>query len=200
MSSDDRFVKSITTIQDLPTPTLTSSENINTDGSWFSWQLIVIIILVLAILGFNIFTYLAKGTEGIADIIETIFGPILRLFGYATLQTTKQVIQTSAEGTTASVDLIAGTAVSGINKLETTSQDNQKDNIDKALSNAKTNYENVRPDEANSNIQYSGKAGWCYIGESNGTRTCAEIGVNDICMSGDIFPTNDVCVNPNLRA
>jgi hypothetical protein len=204
MSSDDRFIKSITTIQDLPT-TLTSSinnsENINTDGSWFSWQLIVIIILVLAILGFNIFTYLAKGTEGIADIIETIFGPILRFFGYATLQTTKQVIQTSAEGTTAGVDIVAGTAVSGINKLEDTStNNNQNDNLDKALSNAKTSYKNVRPDEANSNIQYSGKSGWCYIGESNGTRTCAEVGVNDICMSGDIFPTNDVCVNPNLRA
>jgi len=27
-----------------------------------------------------------------------------------------------------------------------------------------------------------------------------QVGVNDECMSGDVFPTNDVCVNPNLRA
>jgi hypothetical protein len=24
--------------------------------------------------------------------------------------------------------------------------------------------------------------------------------VNDMCMSGDIFPTQAVCMNPNLRA
>jgi hypothetical protein len=25
------------------------------------------------------------------------------------------------------------------------------------------------------------------------------VGMNDTCMSGDIFPTSAVCVNPNLR-
>jgi len=197
MSTDNAFVKSITTIQE-DLPTLSSSSNsLSSDGaSWFSWQTIIIIILILTILGFNIFTYLAKGTEGIADIIETIFGPILKFFGYTTLQTTKQVIQTTAQGTTAGVNIVADTAVSGINKLENVGTEN---NLDKALSNAKQTEQQVKPDESNSNIQYSGKAGWCYIGESNGTRTCAEVGVNDICMSGDIFPTNDVCVNPNLR-
>lgn len=197
MSTDNPIVKSITTIQE-DLPTLTSTTNsLNSDGtSWFSWQTIIIIILILAILGFNIFTYLAKGTEDIANIIETIFGPVLRFFGYSTLQTTKQIVQTSAEGTTAGVNIVADTAVSGINKLENVGTE---DNLDKALSNAKQSEQQVKPDEANSNIQYSGKAGWCYIGESNGTRTCAEIGVNDKCMSGDIFPTNDVCVNPNLR-
>jgi hypothetical protein len=46
----------------------------------------------------------------------------------------------------------------------------------------------------------SGKAGWCLIGEDRGIRSCMKVGLNDTCMSGDIFPTNDVCVNPNLRA
>lgn len=48
----------------------------------------------------------------------------------------------------------------------------------------------------------SGKSGWCLVGEARGagTRTCAPVGVNDVCMSGDIFPTQDVCVNPSLRA
>ena len=44
-----------------------------------------------------------------------------------------------------------------------------------------------------------GKAGWCYIGEDRGFRSCSQVGVNDKCMSGDIFPSQEICINPNLR-
>lgn len=43
------------------------------------------------------------------------------------------------------------------------------------------------------------KPGWCYIGEDRGFRVCSNIGVNDECMSGQIFPTQDICINPSLR-
>jgi hypothetical protein len=65
------------------------------------------------------------------------------------------------------------------------------------------NGEDYQADDSTSSIQMSsttGKAGWCYIGEERGFRTCAEVGVNDTCMSGDIFPSQQICVNPNLRA
>jgi len=45
----------------------------------------------------------------------------------------------------------------------------------------------------------SNKAGWCYIGNYSGYRSCSRVGDADKCMSGDIFPTQDVCVNPSLR-
>ena len=54
--------------------------------------------------------------------------------------------------------------------------------------------------EPNESMNYTtGKAGWCFIGDDRNTRSCAKIGVNDMCMSGDIFPTQEVCMNPNLR-
>jgi len=43
------------------------------------------------------------------------------------------------------------------------------------------------------------KSGHCYIGEDRGFRSCIEVGEGDVCMSGDIFPTRAICVNPNLR-
>ena len=56
-------------------------------------------------------------------------------------------------------------------------------------------------DDSSSSIQQGApKAGWCYIGQDRGFRTCAEVGVNDTCMSGDIFPSHEICVNPRLRA
>lgn len=47
-------------------------------------------------------------------------------------------------------------------------------------------------------IKY-GKKGWCDIGEDRGYRSCVQVGVNDKCMSGNIFPTREVCIHPNLR-
>ena len=58
------------------------------------------------------------------------------------------------------------------------------------------------PDEAGSSMQVSQssrKSGYCYIGEDRGFRSCIKVGVNDKCISGDIFPTKDVCINPKLR-
>ena len=43
------------------------------------------------------------------------------------------------------------------------------------------------------------KSGYCYIGEDRGYRSCIELSPGDKCMSGDIFPSMDICINPNLR-
>lgn len=55
-------------------------------------------------------------------------------------------------------------------------------------------------DSAISDIQTGNKNGWCYIGEDRGYRACAPVGMRDKCMSGDIFPSHDICINPTLRA
>ena len=43
------------------------------------------------------------------------------------------------------------------------------------------------------------QSGFCYIGEDRGFRSCISVGEGDTCMSGDIFPTHTVCINPKLR-
>ena len=68
--------------------------------------------------------------------------------------------------------------------------------------NEKHNDNQVKSDDAYSSIQShhsSSKAGWCFIGEDRGFRSCAHVSERDQCMSGQIFPTQDVCVNPSLR-
>lgn len=247
-----------------------ASESASSFVSFFSsisWQTWIIIILLLALLGLNIFVYLAKGTESLIQVLETIFGPLLKLVGYTTISTAKQTIETSATGATTSINAVADTSISTLDKLKeigengqtipvlhsqskdltnlnqnsstSTSQINApnpiqsssstqqkygvpvqqsmqqggnawgQDSLEKALNNAKESNINNAQDNNNSSIQpydtnlihpSTGKAGWCFIGDDLGTRNCAEVGVNDVCMSGDIFPTKDVCINPNLRA
>jgi hypothetical protein len=77
------------------------------------------------------------------------------------------------------------------------------DSLTKALQHSVQNMSGSAPysaDDTTSSVQLKAKAGWCLIGEEKGTRNCIEVGQNDQCMSGDIFPTHAVCVNPRLRA
>lgn len=41
--------------------------------------------------------------------------------------------------------------------------------------------------------------GWCYVGEEDGYRSCAPVGASDTCMSNQVYPSQDICINPNLR-
>ena len=79
-------------------------------------------------------------------------------------------------------------------------EDVEVDTLDAALKNAsgQTGGSSYKANDTYSSVK--AKAGWCYIGEEKGYRSCAEVGENDICMSGDIFPTSQVCINPSLRA
>lgn len=212
-----------------PLPEIPSSSSTGNSPflSNFTWQTWIIIILLLSLIGFNIFVYLAKGTEFAASLFNDIFGPILKLFGYTTLETTKQTIQTSTTGTKAGIDLVSNTTVGAINAGQQvlssdtqpqgqtaissqpgtplqqtipTSDRNGEDSLEKALENASTTVnQGPSPDDSRSVFQSNGKAGWCFIGEDQGIRTCAEVGINDMCMSGNIFPTQEICMNPNLR-
>jgi hypothetical protein len=73
------------------------------------------------------------------------------------------------------------------------------------LAAPKKNYKKLpvipQADDSTSAIQMNptSKAGFCYIGEDRGFRSCIDVGAGDVCMSGDIFPTEAICINPKLR-
>lgn len=52
-----------------------------------------------------------------------------------------------------------------------------------------------QPDESTSSIQ---GAGYCYVGEWKGVRSCVKVDKNTPCKT-NIYSTEDLCVNPNLR-
>ena len=41
--------------------------------------------------------------------------------------------------------------------------------------------------------------GYCYVGTDRNVRTCVNVTTGDKCASGKVFPTMDLCVNPNLK-
>ena len=41
--------------------------------------------------------------------------------------------------------------------------------------------------------------GYCYVGTDRNVRTCVQVKTGDKCASGKVFPSMDLCVNPNLK-
>ena len=50
-----------------------------------------------------------------------------------------------------------------------------------------------------SNLKKTVKGGYCYIGTDRTFRSCVKVDEGDVCMSNKVFPTKDICINPNLR-
>ena len=173
----------------------------------------ILIIVILAFLGFNIFIYLAKGTENITNF----FTPFLEKIIGTSVATTEQIVDVSAEGAKSVVSETSDATESSLTALQDVTPNLaksknslqpinepqtdivQQSSLNKALNTSQEQKQIYLADSASSSIQGGGKSGWCYIGEDRGFRACSEVGVNDSCMSGDIFPTQEICLNPKLR-
>lgn len=98
----------------------------NSEGSWFglSTMQIVIIIILLAFLGFNIFRYMDVILSKLVEIVS----PIFKSFGVDLSSATKNIIKDTATGTKAGVDIAAGVADNTINVLSGSGGSDTSDN------------------------------------------------------------------------
>lgn len=182
-----------------------------------NYILYALLVILLAILGINIFAYLGM----LSDTFIHLFRPIIADIAYFGSETVKSTIDTSAEGSKLGIDVAAGTLTSAIDLGEKAgSSSNQDDDLEetvisdhnlkqsinkKKIKKNRSNEQrqsNVMPDNIDSQLQQAKstkKAGFCYIGEDRGFRSCIKVSEQDTCMSGNIFPSQEICINPSLR-
>lgn len=200
----------------------TSNSNGSESGTKTNIVRYLLIIVVLGFLGINLFSYLGNVVEYLKSIFGPGFNTVLSFFGFAAGETAKTAIDVASKGTKLGldvaskgtklgVDVAAGTLTTGINVLQGTLDgnavrnniDSGKQTLDKALQNAERNINReIVPDgpvDRKPSSKIEGNLGFCYIGEYKGFRSCASITESDKCLSGDIFPTREICINPNLR-
>ena len=174
--------------------------------SKIGWKMWVLIIILLTFLGVNVFLYLAQGSEFIASLLNPLLGTSLGVAG--------ETVDVAAEGGKSAVDIVGSIAKIGL--LETQTVAKKAKNVNE-LSSAKLDF--GLPDVPDNNTlnrsintkrkkernvgSYEGtdtSGQWCYVGEYNGIRNCRQLEKGDVCMSGNIFPNRDICINPTLRA
>ena len=190
---------------------------------------VILVILFLAFIGFNIFTHLGEGTDLVANALAPItrlFAMITGDTAKTTISNTdtgaKKIVETASDTTQNVFDYVSKGTMAGISFLQdslkkddtngkqtggkkqnggkisgSTVQTANEDSITEPKNQKANNKEEEEPEPTRTNTL---NQGYCYIGKINDTRYCAKVSGRNQCMSGDIYPSMDICINPNLRA
>jgi hypothetical protein len=145
--------------------------------------IILVILLVFSFLGINILGIIGNFIISIFQIIEPLVLQILSMFGFVT----GTVIDKSADILHKSGDLLVDASTPALNQAI-----NQQSVI---------NDNQPSPDSTANPIQNpitSNKTSWCLVGEYQGKRGCVSITDADKCLSGQVFPNQQMCLNPTM--
>tara|TARA_B100000035_G_scaffold315280_1_gene334925 strand:+ start:1043 stop:1807 length:765 start_codon:yes stop_codon:yes gene_type:complete len=207
-SSISSIIKSpsLKSISELPASSIKQASNkiSETTSSFFnitSISLFLLVVIVLGIFGYIIYDYLVEGSE----VISNLFNNISDFFSQFTENNNKKnskEIEKNDEKTNEKTDKIIknieNKKTNNLKSLES-SVKNKKSKSIVETENSKNLIENEENDEPEPIRTNSLTSGFCYIGKVNDTRYCTKVDARSKCMSGDIYPTMEVCVNPNLR-
>ena len=190
---------------------------------WF-W---LILIIVLAFVGFNIFSYLAKGTDILVqftsfftDIFENISKFIINLsatgtqaaadVGASSIDTSLEVVKENTDGRPNEPEPQQQQQGQQQQQSQQQQQGQQQQQLymqqQKPYPTSYPQSNEFPPSQTEmepipaSAMDADNKSGWCLVGQEQGFRSCIEVGDFDKCMSGSIFPSKEICINPNLRA
>ena len=157
--------------------------------------------IVICLIIFYLIINLGNIKDIVINTLTSTYNTILTFFGITIDESVKTAKDVGTIGLTASSDII-NTTIDHATHIVDNTKSNIHSNINKENKyNTIFNDEPI-PDNDGSLIQSnssSKKSGWCFVGQQNGFRSCVKITDADKCMSGNIFPSRDICINPTLR-
>lgn len=183
-----------------------SLANIEDSGMFSNKNGIIIFLLILVILSFlGINMLIISGN--VLEELSKIFGPTVKhvasMLGYSTGELVETTADVGADAAKLGIDIAEGSAQSVAKLLKNASESGlseaQRKNLKLSISSPKQNRDDKTPEPSQSADSIhrsisSKKGGWCFIGEDAGSRGCVSIDEHDKCMSGQIFPSKESCV------
>uniref|UniRef100_A0A6C0HHE8 Uncharacterized protein n=1 Tax=viral metagenome TaxID=1070528 RepID=A0A6C0HHE8_9ZZZZ len=188
------------------TESLQSSPTIATDNTaGFSNTTIIIIlccIIVLILLNDSI----GNIFRNIAAMVYGLIIRILALFGFVTGSAINVTANVAGNVARTGVDITEGTlhSVGNILTGANTQVQGQQPDLDNTLNISTLGQQNIQipvPDTTENPIQNpisQDKNSWCLVGEYKGRRGCIEVSQQDKCLSGQVYPSQKMCLNPTL--
>jgi hypothetical protein len=153
---------------------------------------LLVILIVLTYLGFNFLTIFGDAIQNGVDVLSPAITQVLTFMGVSTGSALNKAAEITSEVTTGGVEIAEG-AVKNVGNLMIGDEavgrskygapadpvpDSPEDSIQKSLSSSKTK--------------------WCLVGEYQNKRGCIDISESDKCLSGQVFPNQEMCLNPAL--
>jgi hypothetical protein len=191
-----------------------SIEQQSASGFSFSNSIVIyglLFLLIFSYLGINIITILAYILDNVSYTFRPVIGEIMSLLGYSTGKIIDHTADITTDVAKFGIDVIDDTAHSVSDLLIKASgkggsgDNNQHMRLDGAINTGSPS--SVKsplppgPSSGNDAIQNpisSSKNNWCLIGEYNGNRGCIEIDETDKCLSGQIYSSQKICLNPTI--
>lgn len=177
------------------------SEKTETVGfSKWNFFKIILAIFIIGLLAINAYTYVTNGTDAFTYFLgnETKNTKIEK---NNSSDIEKNMKETQSKKSNEFGNDKATTAIHSSIDIEaeklSQNEKNNSSDIEKVIKNKKTNKKAYKANNVSNNVNK--KVGYCYVGSDRNVRTCVKIGENDTCMSGEVFPTRDICINPNLK-
>ena len=189
-------------------PTSSIKQVSETTSSFFnitSISLFLLVFIVLGIFGYIIYDYLVEGSKN----INNLFNNVIDFFNQFTENNNKKNHKefeksnekSNEKNNEKSKKLIKNVENEKTNNLKLL-ESNIKNKKSKSIvetENSKNLIETEENEQPEPIRTDSLTSGYCYIGKVNDTRYCTKVDARSKCMSGDIYPTMEICVNPNLR-
>lgn len=153
---------------------------------------VILVVLLLGFIGINIFVYLGFSVKTMYELLDKFIKSI------------KSLLSGNKSKSKPKPKPPQPKPPQGKPPQGKSSQDKPKtikdlvDDIEEPTEDLEKKTE-IKPDEDRTSIHTSGKSGYCNVGSWKGIRSCVKVSKASECISGDIFPTKDICINPNLR-
>ena len=153
---------------------------------------VILVVLLLGFIGINIFVYLGFSVKTMYELLDKFIKSI------------KSLLSGNKSKSKPKPKPPQPKPPQGKSSQGKSSQDKPKtikdlvDDIEEPTEDLEKKTE-IKPDEDRTSIHTSGKSGYCNVGSWKGIRSCVKVSKASECISGDIFPTKDICINPNLR-
>ena len=155
------------------------------NNTWYYIKMLFLLLMIV-LLGLNVYYYMTEGVTFFSKIFDQ------------GLKNTEEEVKRGADA--------IEKALEKDNKKEDLEEDDDEDvklDLKKTLESEERGEKKDKivpsPDLSSHDDLEMSKKKYCYVGNLGGKRSCAEINESDKCISGDVFPSEQICINPNLR-
>lgn len=180
----------------MKTVTPVYAQEVNQDSQTLFFYLKLLLgLVIISLLGFNILQYLQDGTDVLSNFLQRLGmgGAKLAKKG---IDSVAPPIKKHGIKKVTNEDIYEAEDDDSIEREE----DRLQLALEKRAEKAHKLREQTQPaSHTDSSIGSVKKSGYCYLGTDRTYRSCVKVSESDECMSGQVFPTKDLCINPNLR-